>query len=311
MIYQSILDVIGHTPTIHLKRLSNYIGCNIFSKLESLNPGGSHKTRIALGMINNAEETGILIRGSNQTIIEPSGGNTGIGLAMAANLLGYKLILVIPDNYSKEKQKLLKLYGAEIILSDSTLGNNSHGEKAFEIQIENPNYVMLNQQKNVANPQTHRKSTALEIIDDFSEMNLDYFIGGIGTGGHITGIGEVLLEKWPSLEIIGVEPYGCDLLKDIHVPHNIQGLSVGIIPDVLNIKLIDFMVQVSVDECVKMAKILLKKESISIGISSAANFVAIKKLVEENKISSDSNVFTLIYDQIDSYLNYFETELNN
>lgn len=311
MIYQSIIDVVGHTPIIHLKRLSEEIGCNIFSKLESLNPGGSHKTRIALGMISNAEETGILIRGSNQTIIEPSGGNTGIGLAMAANLLGYKLILVIPDNYSKEKQKLLKLYGAEIILSDSRLGNNSHGEKAFEIQFEHPNYVMLNQQKNLANPQTHRKSTALEIIEDFSEINLDYFIGGIGTGGHITGIGEVLLEKWPSLKIIGVEPDGCNLLKDIHVPHNIQGLSVGIIPDVLNIELIDFMVQVSVDECIKMAKILLKKESISIGISSAANFVAIKKLVDENKISSDSNVFTLIYDQIDSYLNYFDIEFNN
>lgn len=308
MIYQSILEVVGHTPTVYLKKLSKYIGCNIFSKLESLNPGGSHKIRIALGMINDAEKNGILIRGSDQTIIEPSGGNTGIGLAMAANLLGYKLILVIPNNYSKEKQKLLKLYGAEIILSDSTLGNNSHGEKAFEIQLENPNYVMLNQQKNLANPQTHRKSTAIEIISDFSEIDLDYFIGGIGTGGHITGIGEVLLEKWPNLEIIGVEPYGCNLLENIHASHNIQGLSVGIIPDVLNIKVINFMVQVSIDECVEMSKLLLQKESISVGISSAANFVAIKRLVDQNKISPDSNVFTLIYDQIDSYLNYFEID---
>lgn len=308
MIHQSILEVVGNTPIIHLKRLSNEIGCNIFSKLESLNPGGSHKIRIALGMIYDAEKKEILRRGSGQTIIEPSGGNTGIGLAMAANLLGYKLILVIPDNYSKEKQKLLRLYGAEIILSNSFLGNNSHGEKAFEIQLENPSYIMLNQQKNSANPQTHKESTALEIIDDLSGITLDYFIGGIGTGGHITGIGEILRKKWPDLKIIGVEPKGCELLKNIHVAHNIQGLSVGIIPDVLNVNILDSMVQVELEECIEMVRILLKRESISVGISSAANFVAIKKLVKENTISLESNVFSLVYDQADSYLNYFNNE---
>lgn len=309
MIYNSILEVVGNTPIIHLKRLSSEIGSNIFAKLESLNPGGSHKIRIALGMIADAEKQGILIPGSGQTIIEPSGGNTGIGLAMASNLLGYKLILVIPDNYSKEKQKILKLYGAEIILSDSTLGNNSHGQKAIEILFENPHYVMLNQQKNLANPQTHRQSTALEIIKDFSEIHLDYFVGGIGTGGHITGIGEVLKNKWPKLKIIGVEPKGCRLLKNKHVTHRIQGLSVGIIPDVLNINILDSMIEVDIEECIDMSKNLLQKESISVGISSAANFVAVKKLVNDNLIPLESNIFSLVYDQVDSYLNYFDNEI--
>lgn len=305
MIYSSILDAIGNTPIVYLSKLSKFFGANIFAKLENLNPGGSHKVRIALGMIIDAEKKGILKRGSGQTIIEPSGGNTGIGLAMAANLFGYKLILVIPDNYSKEKQKLLKLYGADIVLSDSKLGNNSHGEKALELQLQNPQYVMLNQQKNSANPQAHRETTALEIINDFSEMKLDFFIGGIGTGGHITGIGEVIKQKWSSLKIIGVEPEGCDLINDIHAAHKIQGLSVGIIPSILNTDLLDDMISVNLDECKDMCKFLLKTESISIGISSAANFVAIKKLLEKNKKTKNFNILALVYDNLDSYLDYF------
>ncbi|MFQ1020259.1 PLP-dependent cysteine synthase family protein [Gilliamella sp. CG13] len=305
MIYSSILDIIGNTPIVYLSKLSKFLGANIFAKLENLNPGGSHKVRIALGMIIDAEKKGILKRGSGQTIIEPSGGNTGIGLAMAANLFGYKLILVIPDNYSKEKQKLLKLYGADIVLSDSKLGNNSHGEKALELQLQNPQYVMLNQQKNSANPQAHRETTALEIVNDFSEMKLDFFIGGIGTGGHITGIGEVIKQKWSDLKVIGVEPEGCDLINDIHAAHKIQGLSVGIIPSILNTDLLDDMISVDLDECKDMCKFLLKTESISIGISSAANFVAIKKLLEKKKKNKNCNILTLVYDNLDSYLDYF------
>lgn len=306
MIYKSILDIIGNTPIIHLSKLSKILGANIFAKLENLNPGGSHKVRIALGMIIDAEKKGILKRGAGQTIIEPSGGNTGIGLAMAANLFGYKLILVIPDNYSKEKQKLLKLYGADIILSDSKLGNNSHGEKALELQFQNPKYVMLNQQKNNSNPQAHRETTALEIINDFAEMKLDYFIGGIGTGGHITGIGEVIKKKWPNLRIIGVEPEGCDLINDIHTAHRIQGLSVGIIPSILNIELLDGMISVDLDECIDMCKFLLKTESISVGISSSANFVAIKKILMKRKNYNNLNMLALVYDNLDSYLDYFK-----
>ena len=150
MLHNSILDAIGQTPIVRLEQFSEDLGIEVYAKLESLNPGGSHKARIALGMILDAERRGILIRGSGQTIIEPSGGNTGIGLVMAGNVLGYKVVLVIPDNYSPEKQKLLRLYGARVVLSDSRLGNNSHGEKCMELQLENPSYVMLNQQRNGA-----------------------------------------------------------------------------------------------------------------------------------------------------------------
>lgn len=156
MLHNSILDAIGHTPIVRLAQFSEDLGIEVYAKLESLNPGGSHKARIALGMILDAERRGVLMRDSGQTIIEPSGGNTGIGLVMAGNVLGYKVVLVIPDNYSPEKQKLLRLYGAKVVLSDSRLGNNSHGEKCMELQLENPSYVMLNQQRNGANPQIGR-----------------------------------------------------------------------------------------------------------------------------------------------------------
>jgi len=224
MLHNSILDVIGQTPIVRLAQFSEDLGIEVYAKLESLNPGGSHKARIALGMILDAERRGVLIRDSGQTIIEPSGGNTGIGLVMAGNVLGYKVVLVIPDNYSPEKQKLLRLYGARVVLSDSRLGNNSHGEKCMELQLENPNYVMLNQQRNGANPQTHRDTTAPEILRAFGEQRVDYFVSGIGTGGHITGIGETLKAAWPALRVMGVEPEECDLLKDRHAAHGIQGV---------------------------------------------------------------------------------------
>ncbi|MCL1481882.1 MAG: PLP-dependent cysteine synthase family protein [Marinobacter sp.] len=304
MIYDSILGAIGQTPIIRLGSLSTDLGINVFAKLESLNPGGSHKVRIALGMILDAEGKGILIRGRQQTIIEPSGGNTGIGLAISGNILGYKVVLVIPDNYSPEKQKLLRLYGAEVVLSDGRLGNNSHGQKAMELQLENPDYVMLNQQRNGANPETHRQSTAKEIIRAFGDGRVDYFVGGIGTGGHITGIGETLKLKWPAIRVFGVEPEQCDLFSDQHASHEIQGLSIGIIPSILNLSVLDGMLKVSKDECLEMIYRVMRSDAISLGISSAANLVAISKLSTE--LPRDSIVLTMIYDGVDSYLPYFE-----
>lgn len=300
MVHGSILDAVGETPVVYLQRFSEAIGVKAYAKLESLNPGGSHKIRIALGMIKDAEKRGILKPGSGQTLIEPSGGNTGIGLAMAANLHGYKLKLVIPDNYSPEKQQLLKLYGADIILSDSMRGNNSHGEKAWELVLEHPDYIMLNQQRNAANPQTHYRITSREIIRDFESIGLDAFVAGIGTGGHLSGIGAALKDVWPDYRIFGVEPAGCDLLNDIHAPHDIQGLSVGLIPDNLNCDLIDEMVRVTSDECREMCKTMLRLESISMGLSSAGNFVAIRKLASTH-LEKGAVVLALVYDGLESY----------
>lgn len=304
MLHNSILDAIGHTPIVRLAQFSEDLGIEVYAKLESLNPGGSHKARIALGMILDAERRGVLIRDSGQTIIEPSGGNTGIGLVMAGNVLGYKVVLVIPDNYSPEKQKLLRLYGAKVVLSDSRLGNNSHGEKCMELQLENPSFVMLNQQRNGANPQTHRDTTAREIIRAFGERRVDYFVSGIGTGGHITGIGETLKATWPAIRVMGVEPEECDLLKNQHAPHYIQGLSIGLIPSILNLNVIDGMLKVSRQECIDMMKRIMRTDAISLGLSSAANMVAIAKLAPE--LPPEAVVLTMVYDNADSYLPSFE-----
>lgn len=305
LLANSIVEAVGRTPVVKLAAYSNAVGCEVFAKLENLNPGGSHKVRIALAMVLDAERRGLLRRHSGQTLLEPSGGNTGIGLAIAGALFGYRVILVIPDNYSKEKRTILRLYGAKIILSDSKTGNNSHGMKAMEIQLAHPEYVMLNQQRNPANPEIHRTTTAQELLDVFAEQPIDYFVAGIGTGGHITGIGERLKREWLSLGVIGVEPDGCDLLNNRHSHHEIQGLSVGIVPDVLNVSVIDRMIQVTKKECVDMVSTIMSGDAINLGISSAGNFVAIGKLAG-SVIPSGSRVLTIIYDGIDQYLGYFD-----
>lgn len=304
MLYDSLLDAIGHTPVVRLGALSDELGLHVYAKLESLNPGGSHKARIALGMIREAERRGILVPGSGQTILEPSGGNTGLGLAIAGNLLGYRIVLVIPDNYSPEKRKLLRLFGAEVVLSDSRLGNNSHGLKALELQLQHPHWVMLNQQRNPANPESHRRATAVEIIRDFGTRAVDVLVGGIGTGGHVTGLGEVLKAHWPELLVFGVEPEECDLLCNRHAPHDIQGLSVGIIPEVLNLSVLDGMVKVSRAECIARGRQTLRTDAVSLGISSAANLAAITRLAPQ--LPPDCTVLTLIYDGVESYLSYFD-----
>lgn len=304
MIFDSILDLIGKTPIVRLASVSADTGLSVYAKLESFNPGRSHKARIALNMVLDAERKGRLVRGRGQTILEPSGGNTGIGLAMIGNVLGYTVILVIPDNYSPEKRRLLEMYGATIVLSDSHRGNNSHGEKAMEIQLEHPDYVMLNQQRNPANPEAHRQATAREIIEEFADYSLDAFVGGIGTGGHITGVGEVLKQWRPGIRVYGVEPEQCDLLRGKHAPHGIHGLSIGIVPDVLNLSVLDDMIRVSKDECLAMVKQVMQRDAISLGISSAANLVAVSKLAP--MLEPRAEVLTMIYDDVDSYLSQFQ-----
>ncbi|MGF1683117.1 PLP-dependent cysteine synthase family protein [Photobacterium minamisatsumaniensis] len=310
MIRNSILECIGNTPLIRLSSVSSRYDCDVYIKMESLNPGGSHKARIALNMIEKAEQQGVLVPHSGQTIIEPSGGNTGLGLVMAANLKGYKVVLVIPDNYSVKKQKLLKLYGAQVVNSDATQGNNSHGELALELTLKNPDYVMLNQQRNPANPDTHVKYTSQEILRQLpNTVSLDYMIAGIGTGGHISGISKVLKEAYPELTIVGVEPEGCALLEDIHSPHQIQGLSVGIIPQTLDVTVLNHMVNVDFEDCVQVIHRTVREESIALGISSAANLVAIDKLSQQFDLAG-KRILTFCYDSVDSYLEQLKLELN-
>lgn len=304
MIHESLLQAIGETPVVRLAAFSAETGLEVYAKLESLNPGGSHKARIALAMVRDAEARGILRPGSGQTIIEPSGGNTGIGLAIAGNILGYRVVLVIPDNYSPEKQKLLRLYGAEVVLSDSRRGNNSHGELAIALQLENPGYVMLNQQRNPANPEIHRRTTAQEILRDFATLPPDCLVAGIGTGGHVTGLGETLKAAWPQLRVFGVEPEQCDLLADCHAPHEIQGLSIGLVPAILNLGVLDGMLKVTKQDCLARVRQTMRGDGVSLGLSSAANLAAIAQLATE--LPRGTRVLTLIYDSVDSYLAHFD-----
>lgn len=304
MIHESLLQAIGETPVVRLAAFSAETGLEVYAKLESLNPGGSHKARIALAMVRDAEARGILRPGSGQTIIEPSGGNTGIGLAIAGNILGYRVVLVIPDNYSPEKQKLLRLYGAEVVLSDSRRGNNSHGELAMALQLENPGYVMLNQQRNPANPEIHRRTTAREILRDFATLPPDCLVAGIGTGGHVTGLGETLKAAWPQLRVFGVEPEQCDLLADCHAPHEIQGLSIGLVPAILNLGVLDGMLKVTKQDCLARVRQTMRGDGVSLGLSSAANLAAIAQLATE--LPRGTRVLTLIYDSVDSYLAHFD-----
>lgn len=304
MIHESLLQAIGETPVVRLAAFSAETGLEVYAKLESLNPGGSHKARIALAMVRDAEARGILRPGSGQTIIEPSGGNTGIGLAIAGNILGYRVVLVIPDNYSPEKQKLLRLYGAEVVLSDSRRGNNSHGELAMALQLENPGYVMLNQQRNPANPEIHRRATAQEILRDFATLPPDCLVAGIGTGGHVTGLGETLKAAWPQLRVFGVEPEQCDLLADCHAPHEIQGLSIGLVPAILNLGVLDGMLKVTKQDCLARVRQTMRGDGVSLGLSSAANLAAIAQLATE--LPRGTRVLTLIYDSVDSYLAHFD-----
>jgi len=297
MLCENILEVMGGTPLVRLRRLVPDDYADVYVKMESLNPGGSHKAKVALSMILAAEADGELRRNSGQTIIEPTGGNTGIGLAMAGSIFGYRIVLVIPDNYSHEKQRVLLGYGATVILSDSAKGPDSHVEKVWELLVEHPDWVFLNQFENRANVDVHKKSTAVEILRDIQRA--DGYVGGIGTGGSITGIGEALKEHFPECDIIGVQPEGCDILKKVFVPHGIQGLAVGF-PTLLNVDIIDGMISVSEQKATETMRRLLKEEGLSVGISSGANVYAAIKLAET--LGKGKVVVTIAADSAAAYL---------
>ena len=292
-----ILGTIGNTPHVRINRLygNNH---EVWIKLEKNNPGASIKDRIALSMIEDAEQKGLLNKDS--VIIEPTSGNTGIGLALVAAVKGYKIILVMPESMSIERRRLMSLYGAEFVLTPREKGMKGAIEKANELAAETKNSWIPQQFDNPANSEIHRKTTALEILNDFPE-GLDYIITGVGTGGHITGVAEVLKVKWPGLKVFAVEPELSPVLSGgSPSPHPLQGIGAGFIPSILNTKILDGIIQVGKDESYAYAQRIAKEEGILVGVSTGASLAAVAKKLAE--IPAGSKVLTFNYDTGERYL---------
>ena len=294
---KSILETIGNTPVVQINKLFGNKK-EVWIKLEKSNPGNSIKDRIALAMIEDAESKGLL--NANSVIIEPTSGNTGIGLALVAAVKGYKVILVMPESMSVERRKLMEIYGAEFVLTPREKGMKGAIEKAAELVLETPNAWSPKQFDNPANIEVHERTTAQEIIADFPN-GLDYVITGVGTGGHITGVAKVLKVKFPSIKIIAVEPELSPVLSGgTPGPHPLQGIGAGFIPANYHADLIDEVVQVSKDDSFEFARRIAKEEGILVGISTGASLAAVaKKLVT---IPDGSVVLTFNYDTGERYL---------
>jgi cysteine synthase A len=293
----NILETIGRTPIVKINRLFG-TKHNVWMKLEKANPGASIKDRIALSMIEDAERKGILKKDS--VIIEPTSGNTGIGLAMVAAVKGYKLLLVMPESMSLERRMQMTAFGAELELTQREKGMKGAIERAKDLIATTPDSWMPMQFDNPANTEIHRNTTAKEILDDFHD-GLDYIITGVGTGGHITACGEVLKPKFPDLKIFAVEPEMSPVLSGGNPgPHPLQGLGAGFIPSILREELLDGIIQVGKDESFEFAKRAAKEEGLFIGISSGSALAAVnKKLID---IEEGKTILTFCYDTGERYL---------
>ncbi|MCW5781713.1 MAG: cysteine synthase A [Nitrospirales bacterium] len=295
---RNITDGIGHTPLVRLNRLSPPGGATIYGKAEFYNPGGSVKDRICLNMIDEAEQKGLLKPGG--TIVEPTSGNTGIGLALVSAVRGYKLILVMPEGMSLERASLLSSYGAQLVLTPAREGMRGSIKEAESILDQNPEYFMPNQFSNPANPAMHRKTTALEIWEAL-DGRVDAFVAAVGTGGTITGCGELFKEKNPSVKVIALEPAGSPVLSGGEPgPHRIQGIGAGFVPKVLNRSLIDEIMTVTDEEAYQTTKQLARKEGLLVGISAGANVFAAQKVAES--LGPNKNVVTILCDTGERYL---------
>jgi cysteine synthase A len=293
----SILETIGNTPHVRLNKLFSP-DYEVWIKLERANPGGSIKDRIALSMIEDAEAKGLLNKDS--VIIEPTSGNTGIGLALVAAVKGYKLILVMPESMSIERRRLMSLYGAEFVLTPREKGMNGAIAKAHEVAAETPNSWVPLQFDNPANTEIHRITTAQEIITDFND-GLDYVITGVGTGGHITAIAEVVKQKLPNLKVFAVEPELSPVLSGgAPSPHALQGLGAGFVPSILNREALDGVITVGKDEAFSYTQRLAKEEGILAGISTGAVLAAVAKKLPE--LPTGSKILTYNYDTGERYL---------
>ena len=269
-IYNGTIDLIGNTPLVEVKNIEKELGleARVLVKLEYFNPAGSVKDRIAKGMIEDAEEKGLLKEGS--VIIEPTSGNTGIGLAAIAAAKGYRIILTMPETMSVERRNILKAYGAEIVLTEGAKGMKGAIAKADELAKEIPNSFIPGQFVNPANPATHRATTGPEIWND-TDGDVDIFIAGVGTGGTLTGVGEYLKEKKPDVKIVALEPATSPVLSEGKSgAHKIQGIGAGFVPDVLNTKVYDEIITVENDDAFATGKLLAKHEGVLVGISSGA-----------------------------------------
>ena len=297
-LHKDITELIGKTPLVRLNRFSKSGSATIFGKVEFFNPGGSVKDRICLNMINEAERQGKLKPGG--TIVEPTSGNTGIGLALVAAVRGYKLILVMPESMSMERASLLSSYGAQLVLTPAWEGMKGSIKEAESILAQNPSYFMPDQFSNPANPAMHKMTTALEIWDA-TEGKIDAFVAAVGTGGTITGCGEVFKEKKPEIKVIAVEPATSPVLSGGDPgPHKIQGIGAGFIPKVLNRKILDRVITVTDDEAYQTAKQLSKKEGLLVGISAGANVFAAQKIADE--LGPGKNVVTILCDTGERYI---------
>ena len=295
MKYTNVLETIGKTPIVRLGKI--FPNHNVWIKLEKSNPGGSIKDRIALAMIETAEKEGII--NQETQIIEPTSGNTGVGLAMVSAVKGYKLTLVMPESMSVERRKLMSAYGANIVLTPKELGMKGAIAKALELSEQTPNSWIPQQFENTANPEIHRNTTAQEILNDFPD-SLDYFITGVGTGGHITGISEILKQKFPKLISFAVEPALSPIISGgAPGPHPIQGIGAGFIPATLNTEILDGTIQVSKDEAFTFAQRLAKEEGILAGISTGASLAAIAQKIAE--LPENTKILTINYDTGERY----------
>jgi cysteine synthase A len=297
-LYENMIDLVGSTPIVKLSNIAPE-GVTILGKLESMNPGGSVKDRIAKNMIEEAEASGVLKPGA--TIIEPTSGNTGVGLAWIGAVKGYKVVLTMPDTMSLERRRLLQAYGAELVLTPGAQGMKGAIAKVEELKADYPNHFVPAQFDNPDNPDAHRKTTALEILDVVGD-DLGIFAAGVGTGGTITGVGEVLKEKIPGVKVVAVEPEGSPVLSGGNPgPHKIQGIGAGFIPKVINTKVLDEVIKIGNEEAFEMMRRLSKEEGLLVGISAAANVVASLKLAarEENR---GKTILTILCDTGERYL---------
>lgn len=294
----SALDLVGNTPMVALRRVVPEGGAEIIAKLESHNPAGSVKDRIALAMIEDAEQRGLLADGA--TIVEPTSGNTGIGLAMVCAIKGYKLILTMPDDMSGERRKLLQRYGAQLVLTPAIEGMTGAVFAAEELVTKNPSYFMPQQFNNPANPAVHRRTTALEILRD-TEGRLDAFVAGVGTGGTITGCGEVLKEKLPNVHVVAVEPARSPVLGGGKPGlSGIQGIGASFVPSVLNRDVYDELIAVKDEDAIATTSRLAREEGLLVGVSAGANVWA--SIQVARKLGAGKRVVTVLPDTGERYL---------